>query len=330
LNDWRSRTEAPEATAGFDDARWTSADHVTTESPLKPKTPTVLYADDYGFHYGDVWYRGHFTGTGTETKVSLNAFTGRRGSYLVWLNGRYLGSAAGGVQADSDAPVNADPGRGDFTIPAGPVRPGSPAVLSVLVENMGHNDDWTADDNRFKQPRGLYGVALPGSTAPISWKIQGARGGEDLTDPARGPLNNGGLYGERAGWHLPGRPDDSWTRGAPAQVAPGVTWLRTTFGLDLPKGQDVPIDLRFGGPVGPGYRVQIFLNGWNLGQYGGDIGPQTDFALPAGLLRRHGRNTLALAVVARQAASPAPVSLVAAGDSRGGVPVSDVPSPSYR
>jgi beta-galactosidase GanA len=325
LTGWRSRTEAPEAAPGFDDSRWTAADRTTTESPLKPKTPTVLYADDYGYHYGDVWYRGRFTATGAETTVSLNAFTGRRGSYLVWLNGRYLGSAAGGVQADSDPPVNADPGRGDFTIPAGLVKPGSKAVLSVLVENMGDNDDWIADDNRFKQPRGLYGVALDGSDAAISWKIQGA-----LPDATRGPLNNGGLYGERSGWSLPGYPDGSWTRGAPARVPAGVTWTRGTFRLDLPKGQDVPVALRFGGPVGQGYRVQIFLNGWNLGQYGGDIGPQTDFTLPAGLLRQHGQNTLALAVVARQAASPAPVSLVAVADSRGGVPVSDVPAPSYR
>jgi beta-galactosidase GanA len=320
---WRSRTEAPEASPAFDDARWRSADRTTTESPLKPRTPTVLYADDYGFHYGDVWYRGHFTATGAEKKVSLNAFTGRRGSYLVWLNGRYLGSAAGGTQADSDPPVNADPGRGDFTIPAGLVRPGRQAVLSVLVENMGDNDDWIADDNRFKQPRGLYGVALTGS--PITWKIQGA-----LPDATRGPLNDGGLYGERSGWHLPGHPDGSWTRGAPARVSAGVTWTRATFRLDLPKGQDVPVALRFGGPVGAGYRVQIFLNGWNLGQYGGDIGPQTDFALPAGLLRQRGRNTLALAVVARQAATLPPVSLVAVSDSRGGVPVSDVPAPSHR
>ncbi|MCW2863941.1 MAG: beta-galactosidase [Actinoallomurus sp.] len=325
LTGWRSRTEAPEADPGFDDSRWTAADRTTTESPLKPKTPTVLYADDYGYHYGDVWYRGRFTATGAETKVSLNAFTGRRGSYLVWLNGRYLGSAAGGTQADSDPPVNTDPGHGDFAIPAGLVRPGQKAVLSVLVENMGDNDDWIADDNRFKQPRGLYFVAFTGSDAPLSWKIQGA-----LPDATRGPLNNGGLYGERSGWSLPGYPDGSWTRGAPVRVPAGVTWTRGRFRLDLPKGQDVPIALRFGGPIGTGYRVQLFLNGWNLGQYGGDIGPQTDFTLPAGLLRQHGQNTLAFAVVARQAASLAPVSLVAVSASRGGVPVSDVPAPSYR
>ncbi|WP_433174727.1 beta-galactosidase [Actinoallomurus sp. CA-150999] len=330
LTGWRSKTEAPEAQPGFDDSGWVSASKTTTESPLKPKTPTVLYADDYGYHYGDVWYRGRFTGTGGETKVSLNAFTGKRGSYLVWLNGRYLGSAMGGVQADSDSPVNPDPGRGDFTIPAGLVKAGQPAVLSVLVENQGHNDDWIADDNRFKQPRGLYGASVEGSTAPISWKIQGVAGGENLVDRTRGPLNNGGLYGERAGWHLPAYDNRSWTAGNASQVAPGVTWQRTSFRLDLPKGQDVPIVLRFGGPVGKGYRVQIFLNGWNLGQYGGDIGPQTDFTLPAGLLRQHGRNTLALAVVARTDATPAPVSLVALDNERGGVPVSDVPSPSPR
>ena len=331
LTGWRSATGAPEALPGFDDSGWVAADKTRTESPLQPKTPTVLYADDYGYHYGDVWYRGHFTATGAETTVSLNAFTGKRGSYLVWLNGHYLGSAMGAVEADADAPVNPDPGRGDFTVPAGLLKPGEPAVLSVLVENMGDNDDWTADDNRFKQPRGLYAVSIDGSSGPISWRIQGARGGENLADPVRGPLNNGGLYGERAGWSLPGHPGGTWTPGAAAHVAAGtVTWRRTTFRLGLPKGQDVPIVLRFGGPVRTGYRVQIFLNGWNLGQYGGDIGPQTDFTLPAGLLRTHGENTLALAVVAKGDGDLPPLSLAAVANVRGGVPVSDVPSPSYR
>jgi hypothetical protein len=346
LRGWRHRAGAPEADPGFDDSRWTVADRTTTVSPIKPKTPPVLYADDYGFHHGNLWYRGRFTPTGTETAVALNAITGKRGNYLVWLNGRYLGRAAGGVQADADAPVNPDPGPGTFAIPPGLLAAGRPAVLSVLVQNMGHNDDWTAEDNRHKQPRGLFGAALiegspasgpraagPSATgSPISWRIQGAAGGEDPSDRVRGPLNTGGLYGERAGWHLPGYPDRSWRPAAtPGAGRAGVDWYRTTFRLDLPAGHDVPVGLRFTRAPSSGHRVLIFLNGWNVGQYGGDIGPQTEFYLPGGLLRERGDNTLALAVTAQEAepGGPVPVELFAYANARGGVHVRDVRSPGF-
>ncbi|MBC6463611.1 beta-galactosidase [Actinomadura sp. HBU206391] len=328
LTGWRTRTEAPEAQPGFDDSRWTVADKTTTESPIKPKNQPVLYADDYGYHYGHVWYRGRFTATGAETSVALNAVTGKHGIYQAWLNGRYLGSAAGGVQADTDDPVNPDPGRGDFPIPAGLLKKGEKATLSVLVGNMGHNDDWVATDIRHKQPRGLTGAAIAGARGLISWRIQGAEGGEDVADRARGPLNNGGLFGERAGWYLPGRTGGPWAAASPAgrRLAPGVSWYRTTFRLDLPKGQDVPVALRFGGAEDARYRVLLFVNGWNLGQYIPGR-PQRDFALPAGLLRERGHNTLALAVVAEQSATVGPVSLVAMANHRGGVLVAPVPAP---
>ncbi len=61
------------------------ADRTTSLSPYPPVTLPVRYADEYGYHYGNVWYRGRFTATGAETAVKLNAITGRRGSYLVWL-----------------------------------------------------------------------------------------------------------------------------------------------------------------------------------------------------------------------------------------------------
>ncbi|GAA4135107.1 beta-galactosidase [Actinomadura keratinilytica] len=324
LTGWRTAPGAPEARPDFDDRDWTVADRTATVSPIKPKTLPVLYADDYGFHHGHVWYRGRFTATGEETEVRLNAITGKGGSYQVWLNGRYLGSAAGGEQKDSDAPVNPDPGPGSFAIPSGLLTKGRTAVLSVLVENMGHNDDWTADDVRHKQPRGLVGASVTGASGPITWKIQGASG----TDRVRGPLNNGGLYGERTGRHLPGYPDRSWTPASPAgrAVDAGVTWYRTGFRLDLPKGHDVPLTLRFGGGSGAAHRVLIYVNGWSLGEYVSG-GPQRDFTLPAGILRQHGDNTLALAVVAEGRAAVGPVSLNAAAVHRGGVPVSDVPSP---
>lgn len=312
LTGWESRAESPVV----DDERWPVASHSTSESPFPPVTRPVLYAGDYGADYGHVWYQGRFTATGTETAVSLNAITGKNGVYQVWLDGRYLGWAAGGTQADSDEPVNPRPGPGTFTFP--PLTPGTPAVLSVLVENRGHNDDWTADDNRFRQPRGLVGAALVGSTAPVSWRLQGNR-----PDPLRGPLNNGGLHGERAGWYLPNASERGWSR-PPSTVQPGVNWYRTEFGLDLPKGQDVPVGLRFDGSGA--YRALIFLNGWQLGQFTADLGPQREFALPAGILREHGKNTLTLAVVALGPATLGPVSLVAQGNQTGGVPVSNVPA----
>jgi hypothetical protein len=112
-------------------------------------------------------------------------------------------------------------------------------------------------------------------------------------------------------------------------VTTGVRWYRTTFRLDLPANQDVPVALHFGNASTGSYRVLIYLNGWNLGQYGGAIGPETDFVLPAGLLRTRGGNTLTLAVIAQGNASVAPVSLVASANLLGGVPVTDVYSPGY-
>ncbi|MEV4345022.1 beta-galactosidase [Actinoplanes sp. NPDC049596] len=320
LTGWRQHAEAPEAAPGFDDSRWPVADKSTSLSPFVPLTQPVLFSDEYGFHTGSVWYRGRFTATGAETSVALNAITGKRGNYLVWLNGRYLGSAAGGVQADSDEPANPSPGPGEFAVPPGLLKPGQPAVLSVLVQNMGHNDDWTADDNRFRQPRGLVGARVNGSTAPVTWRIQGTA----AIDPIRGPLNNGGLYGERAGWTLPTHADRSWPPAAPA-VPAGVTWRRTSFTLALKPGQDTSVALRFSAAPPAGYRAILYLNGWQLGQYGADIGPQTDFVLPAGPLHQTGRNTLAIAYIATTATPIATPTLTPIATHRGGVPVRDTP-----
>jgi hypothetical protein len=268
----------------------------------------VLYADEYGFHQGNVWYRGRFTATGAEKTISLNAITGRRGIYLVWLDGRYLGSAAGGTESDAE-PVNPDPGRGDFTVPEGLLSAGRQATLTVLVENMGHNDDWTADDVRHKQPRGLFGALVDGAAAPITWQIRGSL----PVDGERGPMNTGGLHGEREGWHLPGG-GHHWGR-PPATTPPGVSWYRTAFRLDLPRGHDVSLGLRFD-DARPGHRVLIFVNGWNMGQYLGELSPQRDFVLPAGVLREH--NTLTFAVIATEElpGGPGPVRLVTLGNHR--------------
>ena len=104
-------------------------------------------------------------------------------------------------------------------------------------------------------------------------------------------------------------------------MPPGVTWWRTGFDLDLPAGQDTSVALRFDGAPPAGARALLYLNGWQIGQYGGAIGPQTDFVMPAGPLRSRGANTLAVAVIAEQPATVATPHLVVLGTQRGGVPV---------
>ncbi len=317
IKNWKYQFETPEANPGFDDSAWTVADHLTTNNPTKPATLPVLYADDYGFHHGDVWYRGHFTATGQETAVSLAAITGRAGVYAAWLNGVYLGSSGSGAKS--------------FTIPDGTLKAGADNVLSVLVENMGHNEDFNATDSH-KEPRGLTAASLAGASPTVTWRIQGNQGGETPVDPVRGPMNAGGLFGQRNGWSLPRFPDDSWqTVTLPhSEPMPGVAWYRTTVALDLPKHQDTAIGLRITDNPARHYRAQIFVNGWLIGRYVNDVGPQHVFSLPTGILRANGTNTIAIASWGADATGGlGTVDLELYYSVAGGVAVSDVDSPPY-
>jgi hypothetical protein len=185
-----------------------------------------------------------------------------------------------------------------------------------------------------KEGRGLISVTMAGAdgaaVAPgIGWRIQGGLGGEDLADPARGPLNTGGLYGERHGWYLPGYPDARWatTTLPEASAAPGTTWYRTNVHLDVPQQDDASIGLTIGDPRTPqadgDYRALIYVNGWNLGQYIANVGPQHTFVLPNGVLNPHGTNTIALAVTSNGGAGNGleKIALTDLGTVRGGVRV---------
>ena len=80
-----------------------------------------------------------------------------------------------------------------------------------MVRDDSHNEDGGVNDAQ-KEGRGIISVAYTddagaAATVAASWKIQGNQGGEDIVDTDAGPVNNGGLFGERAGWYLPGYPD---------------------------------------------------------------------------------------------------------------------------
>jgi len=336
LGNWRFSFETPEAQPGYDDGSWVLADHPVTTNPTKPVTTPVLYADDYGFHTGFVWYRGHFTATGNETGITLTAGGGTHGAFSVWLNGAFLGSdTAGGDQTQMT-----------FPFPAAALRDGQDNVVAVLTQSSGHDEDGvygSPPSDAQKSPRGLLGAAVQGASTPVTWRLQGAQGGEDLQDPVRGPMNATGLFGTNRGWDLPGYPDaawrpvslpDSWSgRGLP----PGIGWYRTTFNLDLPRQSSVPVAVQIGGPgPGPGssgadYRAFIYVNGWLMGQYDNTLGPQHRFYIPAGILNQDGANTLAIAAWGLDQAGGGldRVRLVAEGDQSGGVPVQTVYSPGW-
>lgn len=327
LGNWRHRAENPESAAGFDDSAWRTADRTSSVSTTPvPAGQPVLFADDYGFHYGDVWYRGHFTGPAGAETVSLSYVTGTQGLLMAWLDGTPLGTHRMPVPDKKTVRQGTWAATATFPVTPRARRAQGPHVLSVLVRRMQHDQDGTARDTH-KAARGLTAVTFTGAAPAVTWRIQGAA----APDPVRGPLNHGGLYGEREGWHLPGFADSGWQSvGLPqARRGQGVCWYRTGFRLAVDPAVDASIGLTLTDDPSRAYRVQIFLNGWNLGQYINDVGPQHTFVLPNGILDTRGPNTLALAVLAdgTTPAGPGAVRLTLLGSAAGGVPVTLVHSP---
>ncbi|WP_399884643.1 beta-galactosidase [Streptomyces sp. BBFR51] len=336
LDGWRRRTENFESRPDYGDEGWTVADRRTSHGTTPvPEGQPVLFADDYGFHYGDVWYRGRLTGAAGLESVSLSYSTGARGLLMAWLDGEPLGTHQVGPEEDGKGTWTA---TADFRLPEalrGALREradaGAAPVLSVLVRRTQHGQD------AYRTARGLTSAGFEGASPDVRWRIMGTA----APDPVRGPLNNGGLYGERYGWQLPGYDDGHWEPVSPDSLArqdrrQGVTWYRTTFRLDVPPEVDAPVGLVLDGRGRDlrDHRVQVFLNGWNMGEYaGGRTGAPHTFVLPNGILRtRAAANTLALAVLSGgdTASGPGAVRLELLGSAAGGVPVKPVPSPGAR
>ncbi|MGP7795412.1 beta-galactosidase [Sphingomonas sp. CLY1604] len=324
--EWRTAYGSPEAQPGFDDSRWQATEGKPYASiTARPDGQPNLSMDAYGFHDGDVWYRGRFTGTPDAKQIALFYGAGGSGMVQVWLDGRFVGQN----ELPGGLPRPMTTGTARFDLPDSAQTP-QEHVLSIMVRNNGHNWDLDSDDAH-KEARGLISASLeaPGGRSfavPIAWRIQGKAGGEDLPDSARGPANNGGQYGEREGWHLPGFDDAGW-QAAPTSVRPGTTWYRSRFTLALPKEQDATIAVAFGDTTVPRsvarYRALLFVNGWNMGQFIAHVGPQRVFPIPEGVLNHHGPNTIALAVTSDGAPGDVlePVKLVTLRNVRGGIPV---------
>lgn len=335
---WTRRMDSPEAQPGFDDSQWARADHrasaAQTWTTPERGQPT-LSMSDYGFHHGDVWYRGRAK-VGSQKANQLELFYGAGGAGMiqVWVDGKFVGQDE--MDTGRQFPETTD----SVKFKLADLKPGE-HTISVMVRNNSHNWNLMADDYH-REARGLISASLTSRggnrfAVPIEWRIQGNQGGEAIADVVRGPMNNGGLYGERQGWHLPGQ-QAGWqaARATDAPPAPGTYWLRTSFGLSLPKDHDVQLGLAFGDTSKPrserSNRALIFVNGWNMGQFAANIGPQRTFVIPPGILNPDGNNTIALAVTTDGKAENAlePVKLVNLRTARGGVPLEIMPGSAPR
>ncbi|KAJ3785437.1 glycoside hydrolase family 35 protein [Lentinula aff. detonsa] len=303
LSGWKFNNSLPEILNGFDDSTWAVANHTTTNIPFPMNygDGRITYGCDYGFCENIVLWRGHFNGTGLETSVNLSINGGEAFAASVWLNDVFLNTSFGNSTNDANSIDETDQ---KFIFPEGTVLVGQDNVITVVQDNMGLDETSGSDTDASKSPRGLRGYALNSGNF-TEWKVQGKVGGyTGYLDKVRGVLNEGGLFGERQGWHLPGFDTSSWeardlSEGLPDSQT-GVGFFVTTFDLGIPEGFDVPMSFTFEDALGQPYRAYLFVNGWMMGKRVGNLGPQSKFPVHEGILDYNGTNTVAVALWAME------------------------------
>ncbi|KAH8815593.1 glycoside hydrolase superfamily [Xylogone sp. PMI_703] len=297
LSNWHSLDSLPEKDPSYDDSKWTVCNKTSTLNPVAPLSLPVLYSSDYGYYTGAKIYRGYFDGT-TSTAVNITCSGGLAFGWNAWLNGVLIGGNVGDASLTTTTEV--------LELPSSSLKE-TDNVLTVLVDYHGHDETSTAKG--VENPRGILGAyLLPHSTTekPISntgfktWKIQGNAGGSSNIDAVRGPMNEGGLYGERIGLHLPSVSDSLFTSRTSSPLdglnSSGIAFYTTTFHLNIDSDLDVPLGISLSAPAGTVARVMIFLNGYQYGKYVPHIGPQTRFPVPPGVVNNRGENTLSVSL----------------------------------
>ncbi|KAF3045591.1 hypothetical protein E8E12_010328 [Didymella heteroderae] len=292
LKGFKASDSAPEISPSFDDSNWVVADKNTTLSKVKPLTLPVLYSSDYKFYTGAKVYRGYFSGK-MAASLNITVQGGAAAGWNAWLNGQLIGYNPGNATLWV---TNAVLSFKNVTLRD------EGNVLTVITDYTGHDQTSTGPSGA-QNPRGILGAQLlTANNTKLTfdlWKIQGNAGGEKNIDPVRGPLNEGGLYGERLGWHLPGFDTANWANASPTEdgvEGAGIKWYTANFDMNVDKDLDAPIGIEFGAAAGTVARVQFYVNGYQYGKYFPHIGPQTRYPIPPGILNVQGSNTLSVAV----------------------------------
>ncbi|KAF3921791.1 Beta-galactosidase [Arthrobotrys entomopaga] len=254
LSGWRYADSLPEANAEYDDSKWTIANKMTTLSPVKPLTLPVLFASDYKYYTGNMLYRGYFNSSAASASITVQG--GISAGWSAWLNGKFVGGFNGNTSVITST----------VALDLSGSKRAAQNVLTVLTDYVGH-DETSQGPSGPENPRGIIGAQLlDANNKPLNftlWKIQGNAGADQYLDPVRGPMNEGGLHGERLGWHLPNFDDSGWVDGSPLDgfSGAGVRWYNTDFDLNIDTDLDAPIGIELGAPAGTIARFMVFVNG---------------------------------------------------------------------
>lgn len=322
LSNWKYADSLPEIQGNFSDVNWTIANHTSTNIPFKPYygDGRVLYGCDYEFCENIVLWHGHFNATEETKSVNLSINGGEAFAASVWVNDVFLKTSYGNSTNNKNVVAETDE---VFYFPPGSLKYGEDNVITVVQDNMGLDENGEDHVDDEKSPRGIRGFMLNAGNFN-EWKVQGKLGGyTNFPDKVRGVLNEGGLYGERQGWHLPGFNTSLWmardlSEGLPSSSA-GVGFFVTTFKLSIPEDFDVPISFTFDGSTQP-YRALLFVNGWMMGKRVANLGPQYDFPVHQGILDYNGINTVVVALWAMESIPISPtLKLTAKAVYEGGV-----------
>lgn len=259
LDNWTFCNVSPQIEAGFDASGW---------KPLDGYEKWDI--DSLGLHYGYVWYRGVFKG-----RIS-KLFIDARHCLSVYVNGNPVASRDNfrnysGVGDDV-------PETFEIDIPSETQHAGT-NTIAILVESLGHNKDF---ENDARNPRGI--VSIKSSGAKIVWRFRGGLlDGEAGLTPVLGP-EVFAAYSPKEQVALP----HFWEPGTE-----GVGLYETTFELDIPDENPAPVGLVIPEAFS---KANIYVNGYLMGRYWHEKGPQKKFYMPWGVLRKKGVNHIAVAV----------------------------------
>lgn len=276
---WVSADALPEAEPDYDDSSWVLCNKSSSLSPDTPTSLPILFAADYGYYPGPYIYRGYFDGA-SATSAMATMQGGRAAGFTAWLNGQYVGGNIGDASATFVSAML------DFTHVS---KTTTSNVLTIVTDYTGHDE--TSTGSGVENARGLLGVTLTGNDSALDftqWRIRGNAGGNANIDPVRGSLNEDGIHGTRLGWHLPGfePTGPTWSTGSPLEGrnSSGISWYITHFDLAIDSDLDVPLGMEFDAPSGTYASVQLYVNGYQYGKFIPQIGPQTRFPFPPGVI----------------------------------------------